>query len=174
MWLFTLGNEVKTVCISGGFDPLHVGHLRMIIEASGLAQGGRLVVILNSDEWLMQKKGYVFMPFEERKEILMGIRGVSEVTSVDDSDNTVCEALIRINPKGFLSRSDRYVFANGGDRKEGNIPEAQVCNDLNIEMIYNVGGGKVQSSSKLVHGMKSRAENEWENEGVSNNEHYTV
>ena len=104
----------------------------------------------------MQKKGYVFMPFEERKEILMGIRGVSEVTSVDDSDNTVCEALIRINPN---------VFANGGDRKEGNIPEAQVCNDLNIEMIYNVGGGKVQSSSKLVHGMKSHAENEWENEG---------
>ena len=108
---------MKTVCISGGFDPLHVGHLRMVIEASTLAQGGRLVVILNSDEWLMQKKGYVFMPFEERKEILMGIRGVSEVTSVDDSDNTVCEALIRINPN---------VFANGGDRKEGNIPEAQV------------------------------------------------
>ena len=165
MWLFTLGNEVKTVCISGGFDPLHVGHLRMIIEASVLAQGGRLVVILNSDEWLMQKKGYVFMPFEERKEILMGIRGVSEVTSVDDSDNTVCEALIRINPN---------VFANGGDRKEGNIPEAQVCNDLNIKMIYNVGGGKVQSSSKLVYAMKTprlpfdrycNSGNEWENKG---------
>ena len=131
----------RKVCISGGFDPLHIGHLRMIREASILAAGGQLIVILNSDEWLMNKKGYVFMPFEERREILMSTRGVTGVSSVDDSDNTVCEALKRINPD---------MFANGGDRKVGTVPEEGLCKDLHITMRYNVGGGKSQSSSELV------------------------
>ena len=130
----------ETVCISGGFDPVHVGHLRMIREAAKL---GRLIIILNSDEWLKRKKGYIFMPFNERKEILMGFRGVSGVSSVNDSDDTVCEALTRIKPA---------IFANGGDRKEGNVPEYQVCEALDIGMVYNVGGGKIQSSSSLVRG----------------------
>ena len=132
----------KTVCISGGFDPVHVGHLRMIRAAkkvSGVT--GKLIVILNSDEWLMRKKGYVFMPFEERKEILLGFRGVDGISLVDDRDDTVCEALGRVKPD---------IFANGGDRKEGNVPEDEVCNNLDIKMLYNVGGGKVQSSSDLV------------------------
>ena len=132
----------ETVCISGGFDPVHVGHLRMIREASKL---GKLIIILNSDEWLKRKKGYAFMPFDERKEILMGFRGVSGVSSVDDSDGTVCEALARIKPS---------IFANGGDRKEGNVPEYEVCETLDIGMIYNIGGGKVQSSSELVSNSK--------------------
>lgn len=131
----------KTVCISGGFDPVHVGHLRMIRAAKKLTNGGTLIVILNSDEWLMRKKGYVFMPFEERKEILMGFRGVDGVSLVDDGDDTVCEALERITPD---------IFANGGDRKKGNVPEDETCERKSIEMIYNVGGGKVQSSSDLV------------------------
>ena len=132
----------KTVCISGGFDPVHVGHLRMIRSAKRIAgASGKLVVILNSDEWLMRKKGYVFMPFEERKEILLGFRGVDAISLVDDRDNTVCEALERINPD---------IFANGGDRKESNVPEDGTCSDFHIEMVYNVGGGKVQSSSKLA------------------------
>ena len=142
----------RTVCISGGFDPLHVGHMRMIREASQLAADGKLIVILNSDEWLTRKKSYVFMTFDERREILMGVRGVTGVSSVDDSDGTVCEALRRLTPD---------VFANGGDRKAGNVPEDGVCNDLHIEMIYNVGGGKVQSSSKLA-GRDERSE--WNHE----------
>jgi len=131
----------KTVCISGGFDPVHVGHLRMIREAKKLTCGGKLIVIVNSDDWLLRKKGYIFMPFVERREILMGFRGVDGVSSVDDKDNTVCEALKRIHPD---------IFANGGDRKEGNVPEYQVCETMDIGMVYNVGGGKVQSSSNLV------------------------
>jgi len=131
-----------TVCISGGFDPVHVGHLRMIKAAKRLAGvDGKLIVILNSDDWLQRKKGYVFMPFDERREILMGFRGVDAVSSVDDSDNTVCQALARLRPN---------IFANGGDRKEHNVPEDSICDKYGIEMVYNAGGGKVQSSSNLV------------------------
>lgn len=131
----------KTVCISGGFDPVHVGHLRMIRGAKRLTNGGKLIIIVNSDEWLQRKKGYVFMPFEERREILLSFRGVDGVSSVDDKDDTVCEALKRIHPD---------IFANGGDRKEGNVPEYKICDNLDIEMVYNIGGEKVQSSSNLV------------------------
>ena len=134
----------KIVCISGGFDPVHVGHLRMIREAKKLTNGGELIIIANSDEWLQRKKGYIFMPFEERREILLSFRGVDGVSSVDDKDDTVCEALKRIKPD---------IFANGGDRKEGNIPEYGICDNLDIEMVYNVGGGKVQSSSSLTAGI---------------------
>ena len=127
-----------TICVSGGFDPVHIGHLRMIQEA---AQYGEVVVIVNSDDWLMRKKGYIFMPFEERCEILRGFRGVKETTAVDDTDNTVCEALRRIKPT---------YFANGGDRKNNNTPEMDVCEQEEIQLLWNVGGGKIQSSSTLV------------------------
>ena len=98
----------KTVMVSGGFDPVHVGHVRMIREAS---QWGEVIVVINSDDWLMRKKGYVFMPWEERAEIMGNIKGVKVVTSVDDSDGTVCEA---------LTRHRQSAFANGGDRKKNN------------------------------------------------------
>jgi len=127
-----------TVCVSGGFDPVHIGHLRMIQEASKF---GKVIVIVNSDDWLMRKKGYIFMPFSERCEILEGFSATGETTHVDDSDNTVCEALRRIKPD---------YFANGGDRKTNNTPEMDVCEKLGIEMLWGVGGGKIQSSSTLV------------------------
>ena len=117
---------------------MHIGHLRMIQEAS---QFGRVVVIVNSDEWLMRKKGYIFMPFEERCEILEGFTATGETTNVDDRDGTVCEALCRIKPD---------YFANGGDRKTNNTPEMSLCEEMGIEMLWGVGGGKVQSSSTLV------------------------
>jgi len=128
----------KTICVSGGFDPVHIGHLRMIQEA---AEYGHVVVIVNSDDWLMRKKGYIFMPFEERCEILRGFAATGETTFVDDTDGTVCEALRRIKPD---------YFANGGDRKTNNTPEMDVCEELGIEMLWGVGGGKIQSSSTLV------------------------
>jgi len=128
----------KTVCVSGGFDPVHVGHLRMMQEAS---ENGKVIVIVNSDEWLMRKKGYIFMPFAERCEIIEGFDCVATTTHVDDRDNTVCEALRRIKPT---------YFANGGDRKTDNTPEMDVCEAEGIQLLWGVGGGKVQSSSTLV------------------------
>ena len=95
----------EIVCVSGGMDPIHVGHVRMILEASKF---GDVVVILNSDQWLLRKKGFKFMSWEERAEILRAIRGVVDVVRVNDEDGTVCEALRRIKPD---------YFANGGDRK---------------------------------------------------------
>lgn len=137
---------VKIVAVSGGFDPVHIGHVRYIRESR--AFGDRLVVILNNDNWLHTKKGFVFMPEHERKEILEAIEGVDEVILTDhalgEEDRSVCRALAAVRP---------HVFANGGDRHpEGDpVPEAMLCKELGIEMIYNVGaGGKVQSSTQLA------------------------
>ena len=129
----------KTVTVSGGFDPIHIGHIRMIREASKL---GKLIVILNNDAFLIRKKGHPFMPLEERKEILENIKGVDSVFISIDEDDSVSESLEAIKPD---------IFANGGDRKdESEIREAEVCKRLGIEMVFNVGGGKVQSSSWLI------------------------
>ena len=106
---------MKRIMVSGGFDPIHVGHVRMIQEA---AKQGDVIVVANSDEWLMRKKGYVFMPWKERAEIIESIRGVRTVTTVEDTDGTVCEAIERIRPD---------AFANGGDRKGNNTPEVALC-----------------------------------------------
>jgi len=129
----------KLVAVSGGFDPMHKGHVRMIREAAKI---GDVVVILNSDEWLVRKKGYKFMSFEERSYIAGSIKGVVLTTGVDDADGTVCEALTRIKPD---------FFANGGDRYSTNTPEMSICNELNIKMLWNIGGEKEQSSSDLVN-----------------------
>ena len=109
----------KLIAVSGGFDPVHMGHVKMIQEAS---RHGDVIVILNSDDWLQRKKGYVFMPWDERAFILGNIKGVTIVTNVDDSDDTVCHALARHKPGA----------------------------ELGIELLWNIGGGKIQSSSDLV------------------------
>lgn len=132
-----------TVAVSGGMDPVHKGHIRMIQEAS---QFGDVIVILNSDEWLMRKKGFVFMTWAERAEILESVKGVKKVVPVDDSDGSVCEALRREKPT---------YFANGGDRTNKNTPEMEVCAELGISMLWGVGGEKVQSSSELVANIKN-------------------
>jgi D-beta-D-heptose 7-phosphate kinase/D-beta-D-heptose 1-phosphate adenosyltransferase len=132
-------SKKKTICVSGGFDPVHVGHLRMMQEAAAY---GDVIVIVNSDKWLMRKKGYIFMPFKERCEILEGLDCVTVTSHVADFDNTVCEALQRLRPD---------YFANGGDRKTDNTPEMEVCSKLGIELLWNIGGGKIQSSSTLVN-----------------------
>lgn len=142
----------RVVAVSGGFDPLHIGHVRLFEEARAL--GDELVVILNNDHWLMDKKGHVFMAQEERAEILKALRVVDRVMITHHepgeyaTDRSVCRELRELRPD---------VFANGGDRKpEGDpVPEVALCEELGIEMVYNVGhGGKVQSSSWLTEKLK--------------------
>lgn len=129
----------KTVMVSGGFDPVHIGHIRMILDA---ATHGDVIVVANSDSWLFRKKGFTFMEFDQRAEILAAIKGVVKVSGVDDSDGTVCEAIRRIKPD---------YFANGGDRQKHNTPEQTVCEELGVEMLWGVGGdNKANSSSDLV------------------------
>ena len=139
-----------TIVLSGGFDPIHVGHVRMIKAA---AEYGNVIVVANSDDWLMRKKGYIFMPWEERAEIILALDGVHDVVEVDDSDGTVCEVLERLKPD---------MFGNGGDRTNKNTPEMAVCKEHGIEMIWSLGGDKVQSSSDLVKdaGLKPTTEHE--------------
>ena len=142
---------MKIVFISGGFDPIHVGHIRYINEARKL--GDRLIAILNSDKFLNDKKGYIFMPYGERKEILINIRNVDLVIPCIDEDLTICKtlSLLRLNPK---LNDCELIFAKGGDRTIDNIPEAAICNKHNIKMVFGVGGDKVQSSSSLVKEVK--------------------
>lgn len=129
----------KTIMVSGGFDPIHVGHVRMIQEA---AEYGDVIIVANSDDWLKRKKGFRFMSWNERAEILYALKGVAGVYPVDDSDGTVCEAILRLKPD---------YFANGGDRKIDNTPEMDVCENLGIEMLWGVGGeDKANSSSYIV------------------------
>jgi cytidyltransferase-like protein len=128
----------KIIAVSGGFDPLHVGHLRMMQEA---AQHGLLTVIINSDEWLLRKKGYVFMPWEERAELIESYDFVNQVVKAQDEDRTVVKSLDELRPD---------IFANGGDRGNINTPEARFCRENNIEMMFGIGGGKIQSSSTMV------------------------
>lgn len=140
---------MKVVAVSGGFDPIHIGHLRMFQEARAL--GDRLVVILNNDYWLIKKKGFVFMPQEERAEIIAAFPFVDEVVLTvheeGSEDRSICKELELLKP---------HIFANGGDRRnEDEIPESAVCRENGIEMVFNVGrGGKVQSSSWLTDKLK--------------------
>ena len=136
-----------TVVVSGGFDPLHIGHMRMFNEAR--KHGSKLIVILNNDHWLVGKKGFAFMPQRERKELLLATGVVDEVVITkhkrNDPDRSVCRELAAIKPD---------VFANGGDRVASNIPEHALCKQLGIKMVFNIGkGGKVQSSSWLINNL---------------------
>ncbi|GEM_PF-220210 len=140
------------VAISGGFDPIHIGHVRCMQEAKKL--GDVLVVILNNDSWLRMKKGHAFMPEHERKEVIESIACVDRVILSSHKDGTddysVCEDLRALKPD---------IFANGGDRKPDDdpVPEVVVCDELGIQMVYNVGaGGKVQSSSWLEEKYKNQ------------------
>jgi cytidyltransferase-like protein len=138
--MFAQPSEKPKIMVSGGFDPVHAGHIRMIRAA---AKYGDVIVVANSDKWLSNKKGFVFMNFEQRAEILNSIKGVIQVSHVDDSDGTVCEAIRRLKPD---------FFANGGDRGKHNTPEQNVCEELNIEMLWSIGGDeKVAASSELVN-----------------------
>jgi cytidyltransferase-like protein len=149
-----MNTENKIIAVSGGFDPVHIGHVRMFEEAKKL--GTHLVVIINSDEWLKRKKGFAFMPEKERAELIKKFAAVDDTHVHYSDDIHVSDALRDYTMEIDGERHPIHIFANGGDRKnEADIPEAQVCKEKDIEMIFNVGaGGKVQSSSWLTDAVK--------------------
>lgn len=136
--LFKPKQEKKVICCSGGFDPIHKGHIEYLQQAALL--GNELIVILNTDKFLLEKKGYVFMPFEERLFVLENIKCVNKVVVCIDEDQSVSKTLELIKPN---------IFAKGGDRNKGNIPEKLVCDKLGIQIIDGLGE-KISSSSDLA------------------------
>ena len=138
------GNGLKPyypkVAVSGGFDPVHIGHIRMIREAAKI---GEVIVIVNKDDFLIRKKGYVFMPLEERIEVMESIKGVFRVVACVDDDDSVSKTLKTIMPD---------FFVNGGDVVLDNTLEKEVCSSIGCKLLYNIGGEKIQSSSRLVKG----------------------
>ncbi|TSC67003.1 MAG: cytidyltransferase-related enzyme, partial [Parcubacteria group bacterium Gr01-1014_66] len=132
------------VAVSGGFDPIHIGHVRLFEAAKRL--GDKLVVILNNDNWLQKKKGAIFMHEHERKEVIKAFACVDKVVLTrhpsNPKDMSVSAELKKLKPD---------MFANGGDRFNDNVPEVKVCNAMGCKMVFRVGrGGKVQSSSWLL------------------------
>ena len=129
------------VVVAGGFDPLHYGHVRHILAAKEL--GDSLIVIVGTDYHMKLKKGFVFMPFAERVEIIRAIRGVDEVIGSIDKDGSVVKTLQLLQPD---------IYAKGGDRTPKTMPvkEIEACKEMGCKIVYGVGGEKIQSSSKLV------------------------
>ena len=162
-WEYIRENSI-IVATSGGFDPLHVGHVRCITNAKPRVVMARaqesnviprlitLVVIVNGTNFLVKKKGHEFMPLDERMEIIAGIKDVDLVVDWDQvgDDSTVSKALEVIRP---------HYFAKGGDRGPANTPEAAICNAIGCDILYKVGGEKIQSSSKLT-GTKTNETNQ--------------
>ena len=137
-------NKKIVVAVSGGFDPIHIGHIRLFGEAKKL--GDELVVILNNDNWLRKKKKHIFMHQAERKAIIQTMKPVDKVILTkherDVGDMSVCRELEELKPD---------IFANGGDRFESDVPEVATCKKIGCKMVFNVGrGGKMQSSSWLL------------------------
>ena len=126
------------MAVSGYFNPMHIGHLEMLEKAKKL--GDYLVVILNSDYQVGLKGRVPFMPEKDRKKIVEAIRYVDEVFLSIDKDRSICESLKQVKPD---------IFANGGDRHQGEIPEASVCQELGIKMVDGMGE-KIRSSSILI------------------------
>ncbi|MDC1187998.1 adenylyltransferase/cytidyltransferase family protein [Gammaproteobacteria bacterium] len=134
---------MKIVVVSGGFDPIHSGHIAYFKSAK--KHGDKLIVALNSDSWLEKKKGKFFMPFDERKAIVESIQFVDEVISFkDDAKGSCINALEEI--KKWHPNDDIY-FANGGDRDKKNIPEMSVTD---INFIFSVGGNDKKNSSSWI------------------------
>jgi len=147
----------KIVLITGGFDPLHSGHIAYIKAAKAL--GETLVVGVNSDAWLTRKKGAAFMPFYERLNIVKNIKEVDYVIEFNDDDNS---AKLAIKLARQTWPDHKIIFANGGDRTQANIPEMDSGID-NVEFVFGVGGeDKKNSSSWILQEWKApKTERSW-------------
>ena len=134
------------ILVSGGFDPIHSGHIYLITDAS---KHGEVIVLLNSDQWLKEKKGKEFLPFKEREIIMCAIKKVIDVISFDDSDKTCINGI----KKALLKYPSHAVkFANGGDRNDTTTPnkETTFCNENNVEILWGIGGKHKANSSSWI------------------------
>jgi len=136
----------KIVLITGGFDPVHSGHIAYITAARQL--GDSLIVGVNSDEWLRRKKGHEFMPWEERATIIAALHNVDRVINFDDSDNSAKDAIRKVRA---IHPTAQIIFANGGDRTKENIPEMDLLEEmLHLEFVFGVGGEDKKNSSSWI------------------------
>lgn len=136
---------MKVVLVTGGFDPLHSGHIAYLTAAKKL--GDKLVVGINSDEWLTRKKGKPFMPLRERISIISALTVVDDVLTWDDSDDSACGAIFKLmSTSGY---GQEIIFANGGDRTKENIPEMTTFQD-SVEFVFGVGGEDKKNSSSWI------------------------
>ena len=136
----------RIVLITGGFDPLHSGHIAYINAAREL--GDSLIVGVNSDEWLRRKKGQEFMPWEERATIIAALHNVDRVINFDDSDNSAKDAIRKVRA---IHPTAQIIFANGGDRTKENIPEMDLLEEmLHLEFVFGVGGENKKNSSSWI------------------------
>ena len=132
------------VLVTGGFDPLHSGHIAYLNAAKKL--GDILVVGLNSDDWLCRKKGHPFMPINERVCIIENLKMVDKVLLFDDNDNSARRAILNVR---LIYPENKIIFANGGDRTKTNIPEMDVEDD-NLEFVFGIGGTDKKNSSSWI------------------------
>jgi cytidyltransferase-like protein len=149
----------SVVLVTGGFDPVHSGHINYIKEAKKL--GDVLIIGANSDAWLRRKKGQEFMPWEERASILSAINDVDCVINFDDTDGSARDAIRKVRQ---IHPHDQIIFANGGDRTKTNIPEMDLLNEmLQLEFVFGVGGAhKMNSSSWILQEWKApKTERQW-------------
>jgi cytidyltransferase-like protein len=136
----------QIVLITGGFDPLHSGHIAYIKAAREL--GDSLIVGINSDEWLRRKKGQEFMSWEERSIIVSNLHDVDRVINFDDSDNSAKDAIRKVRS---IYPNAQIIFANGGDRTKENIPEMGLLSEmLHLEFVFGVGGEDKKNSSSWI------------------------
>ena len=132
------------ILVSGGFDPIHSGHIKLINDANNY---GDVVVLLNSDAWLRNKKGKEFLSFDERKIIMQNIKGVLDVLAFDDSDKSCVDGIMKAKK---LFQNNIIKFANGGDRNNITTPETEFCDKNNIETLFGIGGNNKSNSSSWI------------------------
>ena len=138
---------MKLSIVSGGFDPVHVGHLELFERARSIAD--KLFVIVNHDEFLINKKGKPFMPFEERIKIVQALKPIKFTFKSIDKDHRVCESIKAVYNK-YKDKYDKIIFCNGGDRTcAEDTPEDKLCEEIGVQTVYGLGD-KIQSSSWLT------------------------
>jgi D-beta-D-heptose 7-phosphate kinase/D-beta-D-heptose 1-phosphate adenosyltransferase len=139
---------MKVVIATGGFDPIHSGHIEYLKAAKMIAgEDGLLVVGVNSDDWLKRKKGKNFMPWGERVNVVSSIRYVDEVIGFDDNDGSAKDCIKQV--RSMFPNAD-LIFVNGGDRTSGNIPELDMQDNYGVSFLFGVGGTDKKNSSSWI------------------------